>query len=312
MKVYIAGHGGLVGRALLRSAPFGTQLVTSERAEVDLRNRTEVVNFLKSSAPDAIILAAAKVGGIGANSAHQKQFLLNNLEIQNAVIGAASELGIPNLIFLGSSCIYPKLADQPIQEKSLLTGPLEPTNEGYALAKIAGIRLCRAIFEEQGLNYFSLMPTNLYGPHDNFDKFSSHVPAALMRKFHEAKNSKAEYVEVWGTGEPRREFMHVDDMATACWFMLQRPGGGRGELINVGTGKDLKIREFASLMAKVVEFEGEIRFDTSKPDGTPRKLLDVNKIHGYGWSHQIDLHEGLRSTYAWLCENLSAGGVRGY
>jgi len=254
-------------------------------------------------------LAAAKVGGIEANATHQKDFLLENLKIQNAVIEAASILEIENLLFLGSSCIYPKLAPQPLSENSLLSGSLEPTNEGYAIAKIAGIKLCRSIYEEQGLKYFSLMPTNLYGPNDNFDPRISHVPAALMRKFHEAKTSKAGEVVVWGSGTPRREFMHVDDMADACWYMLGQDFGG--ELINVGTGQDIEISEFAKLVAKVVGFEGNIVYDSSKPDGTPRKVLDVSKIQSYGWKYKIDLEEGLEKTYAWYVDALKKGEVRG-
>jgi len=232
------------------------------------------------------------------------------LKIQNSVLEAASFLKISKVIFLGSSCIYPKLAPQPISEDSLLTGPLEPTNEGYAIAKIAGIRLCRAIYEEEELQYFSLMPTNLYGPNDNYDLESSHVPAALMRRFHEAKINKTPYVDIWGSGKPMREFMHVDDMAAACWYMLEQDVGG--ELINVGTGSDISIADFANLMAKVVGYEGELRFDHSKPDGTPRKLLDVSKIHSYGWHHKIELEDGLRSTYAWFQDALAKGEVRGY
>jgi GDP-L-fucose synthase len=264
---------------------------------------------LNNERPDAIILAAAKVGGIEANLAHQKDFLLQNLKIQNSVLEAASLLRVNNLLFLGSSCIYPKFADQPISEESLLNGQLEPTNEGYAIAKIAGIKLCRSIYEEQNLNYFSLMPTNLYGPNDNFDPKVSHVPAALLRKFHEAKISGSSEVTVWGSGTPRREFMHVDDMAEACWYMLGQEAGG--ELINVGTGKDIEIREFANLIAKIVGFDGDIVFDTSKPDGTPRKVLDVSKIHSFGWKHRIDLENGMEETYAWYKSALERGEVRG-
>lgn len=231
------------------------------------------------------------------------------MKIQNSVIEAASLLYVPNLVFLGSSCIYPKFADQPISEQSLLKGQLEPTNEGYAIAKIAGIKLCRSIYEEQNLNFFSLMPTNLYGPNDNFNPKTSHVPAALMRKFHEAKISGSSEVVVWGSGTPRREFMHVDDMADACWYMLEQKAGG--ELINVGTGNDIEIREFANLIAEIVGFNGEIVFDTSKPDGTPRKVLDVSKVHSFGWKHRIDLVDGMKNTYAWYKHALEKGEVRG-
>ena len=310
MKVFIPGHRGLVGSALTRISPPNTEVITKSREELNLFDIEKVKDFLRATKIDAIIIAAARVGGIGANSKYQKEFLVENLNLQNSLLMAAEEVGVKKLIFLGSSCIYPKLASQPISEKSLLTGPLEPTNEGYALAKISGIRLCKAIYEQDGLNYFSLMPTNLYGPNDNFDKFASHVPAALMRKFHEAKISKAREVIVWGSGTPRREFMHVDDMARACWHMLDQDVGG--ELINIGTGEDVTIAEFAALMGKVVEYEGKIVYDTSKPDGTPRKLLDVSKAHSYGWKHQIELEAGLRQTYAWFVDALAKGEVRGY
>ena len=300
----------MVGSALARSVPKHHELITASRTELDLANYGSVVDFFKRTMPECVILAAAKVGGIGANSQNQKTFLFENLTIQNSVLKAATEAGITKLIFLGSSCIYPKFAPQPISELSLLAGPLEATNEGYALAKIAGIRLCKAIFEEDNFDYFSLMPTNLYGPNDNFDKFASHVPAALMRKFHEAKINIEPEVVVWGTGTPRREFMHVDDMARACWYMLDQDVGG--ELINIGTGEDVTIAEFAELMAKVVGYEGKIVYDTSKPDGNPRKLLDVRKAHSYGWKHQIELEDGLRQTYAWFVDALAKGEVRGY
>ena len=310
MRVFVAGHRGLVGSALVRTAPLTYNLITKNRDELLLTDIEEINRFLVGSNIDVIILAAAKVGGIGANSSDQKSFLMENLNIQNAVLGAASQARVPKLIFLGSSCIYPKLAPQPIRENSLLTGPLEATNEGYALAKIAGIRLARAIHDQDGLDYFSLMPTNLYGPNDNFDNFSSHVPAALMRKFHEAKINNESEVVVWGTGNPRREFMHVDDMAKACWYMLDQEVGG--ELINIGTGEDVSIADFASLMAKIVGYEGKIVYDTTKPDGTPRKLLGVTKAHSYGWKHQIELEDGLRQTYAWFVDALAKGEVRGY
>jgi GDP-L-fucose synthase len=309
-KIFVAGHNGLVGKSLIRNFNDQATILTANRKELDLENSKEVRRFLEKSQVSSVILAAAKVGGIGANSKDHKNFLLQNLNIQNAVISAAVSSGVTNFVFLGSSCIYPKLAPQPINEESLLTSPLEETNEGYAIAKIAGIRLCKAIYEQDGLNYFSLMPTNLYGPHDNFDRFASHVPAALMRKFYEAKINHEPQVAVWGTGSPRREFMHVDDMARACWYMLNQDVGG--ELINIGTGKDVTITEFAELMAKVVGYEGEIVYDTSKPDGVPRKLLDVSKAHSYGWKHQIELEYGLRQTYAWFVDALTKGEVRGY
>jgi len=285
-------------------------MLVAPRSQINLEDFRSVYDFLGRERPDAIILAAAKVGGIEANVAHQKDFLLKNLKIQNAVIEAASVLGIENLLFLGSSCIYPKFAPQPLSENSLLTGLLEPTNEGYAIAKIAGIKLCRSIYEEQGLNYFSLMPTNLYGPNDNYDPRVSHVPAALMRKFHEAKINGAGEVIVWGSGMPRREFMYVDDMADACWYMLEQNVGG--ELINTGTGQDIEISEFAKLIAKVVGYQGNISYDSSRPDGTPRKVLDVTKIHSYGWKHKIELEDGLEKTYAWYRDALMKGEVRGH
>ena len=310
MKVFVAGHRGLVGSAIVRNAPEEYEVITSDRNSLDLFDKDAVTNYLNKHNPDAIILAAAKVGGISANSKYQKDFLLKNLEIQDSVIDSAASLGIPKLIFLGSSCIYPKLAPQPISEKSLLTGPLEPTNEGYALAKIAGIRLCKAISEEMGLNYFSLMPTNLYGPNDNYDLQNSHVPAALMRRFHDAKEKNLPRVEIWGTGTPRREFMHSDDMASAIWHMLKV--GAPGELINVGTGEETTIRDFASEMAKIVGYQGEITFDTSKPDGTPRKLLDVSRINSLGWKAKIELSDGLSKTYEWFKQAIKNGEVRGF
>ena len=308
--VFVAGHLGMVGSALLRTAPSETKIFTATKNELVLTDKDDVERYLKKIKPDAVIIAAAKVGGIGANSANQRQFLVENLLLQNSIISAAADAKISKLIFLGSSCIYPKFAPQPIEEVSLLSGKLEPTNEGYAIAKIAGIRLIKAVFDEEHLNFFSLMPTNLYGPGDNFNLESGHVPAALMRKFHEAKINRDKVVVVWGSGSPRREFMHVDDMARACWYMLGQKAGG--ELINVGTGQDIEIAKFAQLMAKVVGFEGEIVYDSSKPDGTPRKLLDVSKIHAYGWKNQIELEDGLRQTYAWFVNSLRNGEVRGY
>lgn len=255
-------------------------------------------------------MAAAQVGGIVANSRNQWDFLLNNLKIQNSVIEAAARLEIPKFVFLGSSCIYPKLAPQPMKEDSLLSGHLESTNEGYALAKIMGIRLCKAVFERKNLNFFSLMPTNLYGPNDNFDLELGHVPASLMRKFHEAKVANASQVVVWGTGLPRREFMHADDLAKAVWHMLGKSLGG--ELINIGTGQDISIRDFALIMAEVTGYEGEIVFDVKKPDGAPKKLLDVTKANDLGWKHEINLLDGLSETYEWFKASLAKGEVRGY
>jgi GDP-L-fucose synthase len=310
MRVVVAGSGGMVGAALVRNKPMNVELFAPSRQEIDWSSEAQVSSYFAEIKPTGMILAAAKVGGIGANSSNQLSFLLDNLRIQNNVMDLAQKSGIQKLLFLGSSCIYPQLAAQPIKEESLLTGALEPTNEGYALAKITGVRLAKAISEEKNLQYFSLMPTNLYGQNDNFDKFSSHVPAALMRKFHEAKTGNLSCVSVWGSGKPRREFMHVDDLAQACWYMFEQ--NVAGELINVGTGEDIEIGEFAKLMAKTVGFEGGIEYDSSKPDGTPQKLLDVSRIHSYGWRHQIELEEGLRQTYSWFVNALAKGEVRGY
>lgn len=300
----------MVGSALRRTLPKRHELILADRSVLDLRDEKNVANFLRNEKPDLIILAAARVGGISANSRYQRQFLLENLQIQNAVLNSAADLDIPNLIFLGSSCIYPRLAQQPITEDSLLSGPLEPTNEGYALAKIVGLKLCNAIHKDLGLNYFSLMPTNLYGPNDNFSLEDGHVPAALMRRFHEAKMTKQPSVKVWGSGNPKREFMYVDDLANACWFLAEKNLGG--ELINVGTGIDIEISEFAKKIAAIVGFVGEIEFDISKPDGSPRKLLDVSKVHALGWQHKIKLEDGLLTTYKWFTESLEKGEVRGY
>lgn len=310
MKVFVAGGSGLVGSALIRNAPSGIEVISPKRIELNLEDKLSVLQFLKRERPQTVILAAAKVGGISANSKYQRDFLAKNLEIQDSVIMSAREVGVQNLVFLGSSCIYPRDASQPIREESLLTGPLEPTNEGYAIAKIAGVRLCKAIAEEDGYRYFSLMPTNLYGPNDNFHPENSHVPAALIRRFHEAKVRKLPKVEVWGSGTPRREFMHVDDLANACWQLLNIARGG--DLINVGTGEDIAISNFAKLVSETVGYSGEIEFDASKPDGTPRKLLDVRRAHDYGWKHRIPLDAGLKSTYEWFNQALEKGALREY
>jgi len=308
MKVFIAGSSGLVGSSLMRTAPKEHEVYAKKRAELNLQNEEAVKNYFFANKFDAVILAAAKVGGIGANSSDHLHFLLNNLQIQNSVISAALQQGVRNLIFLGSSCIYPKLAAQPMVEESLLSGPLEPTNEGYAIAKIAGIRLCKAIAEERGLRYFSLMPTNLYGPNDNFNPESSHVFASLLAKFHKAKLLKQNHVVVWGSGEPYREFMYVDDMAKACWHML--PIGAPGSLVNVGTGEETSVKQLAQLIAGVVGYRGNIVFDRSKPDGTPRKLLDVSKIQSLGWRHEINLLDGIEKTYDWYLKAEKAGLIR--
>ncbi|HEX8327807.1 MAG TPA: GDP-L-fucose synthase [Hymenobacter sp.] len=297
-KIYIAGHRGMVGSAMMRrlqQAGF-SNFVTRVSSELDLRNQQAVADFFAQEKPDYVVLAAAKVGGINANNVYRGEFLYDNLMIQNNVIHHAYLNGVRKLLFLGSSCIYPKLAPQPLKEESLLSGLLEETNEPYAIAKIAGIKLCDAYRSQYGCNYISAMPTNLYGPHDNYDLKNSHVLPALIRKFHEAKVQGAPEVEVWGTGTPRREFLHVDDLADACYWLLENynePG-----LVNVGTGTDLSIRELAELVSRTVGYSGGIRFNTEYPDGTPRKLMDVSKLAGFGWKATIKLEQGIASVYA--------------
>jgi GDP-L-fucose synthase len=293
----------MVGSALVRrlkSQGFGN-LVTRERAELDLSDEPAVAEFFAAEKPNVVILAAAKVGGIKANNDFPVEFLLANLRIQNNVIRAAYEAGVRKLLFLGSSCIYPKLAPQPIPETALLTGPLEPTNDAYAIAKIAGIKLCQAYSRQYGANYISAMPTNLYGPNDNFDLETSHVLAALIRKAHQAKSRNARELIVWGSGKPRREFLHVDDLASACLLLLEKYDSP--EIINVGCGEDISIRELAELICDVVGFNGELAWDTTKPDGTPRKLLDVTRIRALGWQPEISLREGIARTYEWFLAN---------
>jgi GDP-L-fucose synthase len=302
-KIYVAGHSGLVGSALLRllKARGFTNLVTRSRAELDLRDERVVRDFFAEEGPEVVVLAAAKVGGIKANIDAPVEFLIENLQIQNNVIRAAHEAGARKLLFLGSSCIYPKFAPQPIPESALLSGPLEPTNEPYAIAKIAGVKLCQAFAREYGANFISAMPTNLYGPGDNFDLETSHALAALLRKAHEAKMSGAKEMIVWGTGEPRREFLHADDLAAAVLFLLEKYDSP--EIINVGCGEDISIRELAELICEVVGFRGELRWDRSKPDGTPRKLLDVSKIKKLGWHPTISLRDGVARFYEWFLDN---------
>ena len=296
-KIYVAGHRGMVGSAMLRrlqQAGF-SNFVTRTSAELDLRNQQAVADFFAQEKPDYVVLAAAKVGGINANNIYRGEFLYDNLMIQNNVIHNSYLQGVKKLLFLGSSCIYPKMAPQPLQENALLTGELESTNEPYAIAKIAGIKLCDAYRSQYGCNYISAMPTNLYGPHDNYDLKNSHVLPALIRKFHEAKESGAAEVEVWGTGTPRREFLHVDDLADACYWLLENynePG-----LVNVGTGTDLSIRELAELVQRTVGYQGGIRFNSDYPDGTPRKLMDVSKLAEHGWKATIGLEEGITAVY---------------
>lgn len=302
-KIYVAGHRGMVGSAIVRrleKAGFENIVVKTSK-ELDLRIQAAVFEFFEAEKPDYVFLAAAKVGGIMANNAYRAEFLLDNLQIQNNVIDAAYKNGVKKLLFLGSSCIYPKLAPQPLKEDYLLTGLLEPTNEPYAIAKIAGIKLCEAYRSQYGANFISAMPTNLYGPNDNYDLENSHVLPAMIRKFHEAKQENRPSVTLWGTGSPLREFLHVDDMADACYFLMQEYNGSQH--VNVGVGEDLSIRELAELIQKIVGYEGELIWNTDKPDGTPRKLMDVSKIHAMGWRHKIDLESGIRATYRDFLEN---------
>jgi len=299
-KIYVAGHRGLVGSAILRRLRVEgyENLVVRTRQELDLTDQRAVNRFFEEERPEYVFLAAAKVGGILANATYPGDFIRENLLIQTNVIDAAHRYGVKKLLFLGSSCIYPKFAPQPMKEEYLLTGPLEPTNEAYAVAKIAGIKMVQAYRRQYGFRGISLMPTNLYGPGDNFDLETSHVIPALLRKFHEAKEAGRKEVVVWGTGTPRREFLHVDDLADACIFLMRHYD--EEEIINVGVGEDISIRELAELIARVVGFNGEIVYDTSKPDGTPRKLLDVSRLFALGWRPRISLEEGLRQTYEWF------------
>jgi GDP-L-fucose synthase len=301
--LYIAGHRGLVGSAIWREASGrGLALIGRSRAELDLTVKADVESFISATQPTGIVLAAARVGGIMANSTFPAEFLYENLQVQLNVIKAAVDNSVPRLLFLGSSCIYPKFAAQPISEDSLLTGPLESTNDAYAIAKIAGVLHVQAVRRQYGLPYISAMPTNLYGPGDNFELQSSHVLPAMIRKMHEAKVNEKRYVDMWGTGGARREFLHVDDAAAACLFLLDHYDAP--EPINVGTGEDLTIRELATLIQEIVGFEGQLVWDSSKPDGTPRKQLDTRKINSLGWSPTISLETGIRSTYSWFLEHL--------
>jgi len=301
-RIFIAGHRGLVGSAIHRrlQGDSHTNILTRTRVQLDLRNQAGVEEFFSSERPDYVFLSAAKVGGIYANSTFPADFMRDNLQIQSNVIDAAYRHGTKKLLFLGSSCIYPKLAPQPIPEDSLLTGPLEPTNEWYAIAKIAGLKMCQAYRRQYGFNAISVMPTNLYGPGDNFDLQNSHVLPALIRKFHDAKGRRDASVIVWGTGTPRREFLHVDDLADACVFLMD--GYDSDQLINVGWGEDISIRDLALLVRDVVGYSGDIEFDTSKPDGTPRKLLDVGRLRALGWAPRIPLREGIHTAYQWFLD----------
>lgn len=296
-KIYIAGHRGMVGSAIHRAleARGYRNILTRRSSELDLRNQAEVEKFFREEKPDYVFLAAAKVGGIHANNVYRADFIYENLMIQNNVIHQSYVNGVKKLLFLGSSCIYPKLAPQPLREEYLLTGLLEYTNEPYAIAKIAGIKMCESYRIQYGCDFISVMPTNLYGPNDNYDLNNSHVLPALLRKFHEAKQEGRKEVVVWGSGSPKREFLHADDLADACLYLMDHYSDAG--LINIGTGEDLSIRELAEMIARITGFEGKIVWDSSKPDGTPRKLMDVSKLHRQGWHHKIELEEGIRMVY---------------
>lgn len=301
-KIYIAGHRGMVGSALVRVLEKNgyRNIITKTSKELDLRKQEDVARFFETEQPDYVFLAAAKVGGIHANNCYRAEFLYDNLMIEANIIHSAYKSNVTRLLFLGSSCIYPKMAPQPLKEEYLLTGPLEPTNEPYAIAKIAGIKLCETYKNQYGCDFFSAMPTNLYGPNDNYDLENSHVLPALIRKFHTAKINNDESVQIWGTGSPKREFLHVDDLAEACLFLML--SANPPELSNIGCGEDISIKDLALTIKKVVGFEGELTFDTSKPDGTPRKLMDISLLHQLGWKHQIELEDGIRSVYEEVIE----------
>ena len=305
MKIYVAGHRGLVGSAVVRKIESEGKhtWVGKTRLELDLLDRSAVFSFLRNEKPDAVILAAAKVGGISANIAFPVQFLSHNLQIETNVMDAAHAVGVEKLLFLGSSCVYPRLSKQPIKEEYLLTGELEKTNEAYAISKISGLKLVQAYRQQFGRNWISAMPTNIYGPGDNFDLDSSHVLPALIRRLHEAKDSGQSSVNLWGTGSPKREFLHADDLGSACLFLLENYDGDLA--INVGVGQDQSIHELAELIKDVVGYEGTIVWDSSKPDGTPRKLLDVSRINGLGWKATVPLRDGIKQTYNWYLSTLS-------
>lgn len=302
-KIYVAGHRGLVGSAIVRKLEQEgySNLLLKTRDELNLLSQQAVNKFFEKEKPDYVFLAAAKVGGILANKSKKADFIYENLQIQNNIIGSACQSNVKKLLFLGSSCIYPKMCPQPIKEEYLMTGPLEETNDAYAIAKIAGIKMCQSFNEQYGTKFISVMPTNLYGPGDNFDLESSHVLPAMIRKFHEAKASGTKDVVLWGTGSPKREFLHVDDLADAVVFLMNNYSAS--EIVNIGTGEDLSIKELAETIRAIIGFEGDIIWDTERPDGTPRKWLDVSRLHELGWKYSIRLESGIRDTYDWFLEN---------
>jgi len=306
-RIYVAGHGGLVGSAIWRELERQgyTHLLGKRRAELDLLDPAAVRDFYRQARPEYVVMAAAKVGGINANNTYPAEFIYENLQVQNNMIQGAWQAGVKKLLYLGSSCIYPKLAPQPLKEDSLLSGPLEPTNEWYAIAKIAGIKLCQAYRRQYGCDFISVMPTNLYGPNDHYDLQNAHVLPTLTRKFHETKMANAPAVTCWGTGQPRREFLYVDDLARACVFLLQNYS--QDQIINVGYGSDVTIRELAEIVRRIVGFTGQIQWDTAKPDGTPRKFLDSSRILAMGWRPQVDLETGIRLAYEDFLKRGAAG-----
>lgn len=303
-KIYVAGHRGLVGSAIVRNlkAKGYENVIGRTHSELDLTNQAAVRAFFEEERPDVVVLAAAKVGGINANNTTPAEFAYENMQIQCNVIKCAHDYQVKKLLFLGSTCIYPRMAPQPIPEDALLTGPLEETNEAYAIAKISGLEMCKFFKRQYGDDFISCMPTNLYGPHDNYDLSGSHVMPAMLRKFHEAKKNNAPFVELWGTGAPLREFLYVDDMADACVFLLENYSGEQH--VNIGTGKEVTIKELAETVKRVTGYAGEIHWNKDMPDGTPRKLTDVSKLHGLGWTHQVELEEGVVLAYKWFCENV--------
>lgn len=305
-KIYVAGHRGLVGSAIVRNLQTKgyTNIITRTHKEMDLKNQAQVYEFFETEKPDVVVLAAAKVGGINANNTAPAEFAYENMQIQCNVINAAHENKVKKLLFLGSTCIYPKMAPQPIPEDALLTGPLEQTNEAYAIAKISGMQMCKYYKRQYGDDFISCMPTNLYGPYDNYDLSGSHVMPAMIRKFHEAKVNNTPTVELWGTGSPLREFLYVDDMADACVFLLENYSGEQH--VNIGTGKEVTIKELAETVKRTVGFKGDIIWNSSMPDGTPRKLTDVTKLHGLGWTHKVELEEGVKLAYEWFKENVDS------